>query len=65
MNLKIRTAVEWYYEQTVVQGKTNYVDLYEQALVMEKEQMIDFANKVALIKLNEAFNIEQFYDEMY
>jgi tellurite resistance-related uncharacterized protein len=65
MTLKIRTAVEWYYEQTVVQGKTNYVDLYEQAKAMEKEQMIDFANKVALIKLNEAFNIEQFYDEMY
>jgi hypothetical protein len=35
-----QTAVEWYYEQTIVQGKTNYAELLEQALTMEKEQTI-------------------------
>ena len=33
-----QTAVEWYYQQTVVEGKTNYAELGEQAKQMEKEQ---------------------------
>ena len=32
------TAVEWYYEQTVVLGMTNYAELLQQAKQMEKEQ---------------------------
>jgi len=40
-DMKQQTAVEWYYEQTIVQGKTNYAELLEQALTMEKEQIKD------------------------
>lgn len=32
------SAVDWYYNQTVVEGKTNYSELLEQAKQMEKEQ---------------------------
>ena len=32
------SAVEWYYDQTVVYGKTNYAELLEQAKQIEKEQ---------------------------
>ena len=35
------TAIEWYYEQTVIQGKTNYWELLEQAKEMEKQQIKD------------------------
>ena len=35
------TAVEWYYEQIVVKGKTNYYELLEQAKQMEKEQIVE------------------------
>ncbi len=34
-----QTAVEWYYDQTVVYGKTNYAELLEQAKQIEKEQI--------------------------
>ena len=43
--MKQQTAVEWYYDQTVVYGKTNYAELLEQAKQMEKEQIIDSYNK--------------------
>lgn len=33
------TAVEWYYDQTVVLGKTNYYELLEQAKQMERKQI--------------------------
>jgi len=36
-----QTAVEWYYQQTIVEGKTNYAELIEQAKAMEKEQIED------------------------
>jgi hypothetical protein len=32
-----QTAVEWYYQQTVVEGKTNYVELLEQAMAIDRE----------------------------
>lgn len=35
------TAVDWYYEQTVIQGKTNYAELLEQAKQIEKEQILN------------------------
>jgi hypothetical protein len=38
---KQQTAVEWYYQQTVIEGKTNYAELEEQAKKMEKEQIVD------------------------
>lgn len=34
-----QTAVEWYYQQTVIEGKTNYYELLEHAKIMEKEQL--------------------------
>jgi len=36
--MKKQTAVEWYYQQTIVEAKTNYAELLEQAKAMEKEQ---------------------------
>lgn len=36
-----QTAVEWYYDQTVIEGKTNYWELLEQAKQMEREQIIN------------------------
>ena len=32
------SAVDWFYNQAVVEGKTNYSELLEQAKQMEKEQ---------------------------
>jgi hypothetical protein len=34
-----QTAIEWYYQQTVVEGKTNYAELLQQAKAMEREQI--------------------------
>lgn len=36
-----QTAVDWYYEQTVVKGKQNYYELLEQAKQIEKQQIIN------------------------
>ena len=30
------TAVEWFYQQIVIEGKTNYYELLEQAKIMEE-----------------------------
>lgn len=38
-NMAQQTAVEWYYEQTVIEGKTNYYELLEQAKQMGKEMI--------------------------
>jgi len=42
-NMAQQTAVEWYYQQTVIEGKTNYAELEEQAKQMEKEQIVKAA----------------------
>ena len=38
-NMAQQTALDWYYEQTVIQGRTNYAELLEKAKQMEKEQI--------------------------
>jgi hypothetical protein len=58
-SMKKQTAVEWYYQQTIVEGKTNYAELLEQALTMEKEQIIEAYNN------GENRSAELYYDETY
>ena len=58
-----QTAVDWYYEQTVIQGRTNYAELLEQAKQMEKEQIIE-----AWMDIDTAFErkcAEQYYNETF
>lgn len=35
------TALEWYYQRTVIEGKTNYFKLFEEASMIEYKQMMD------------------------
>ena len=67
--MKKQTAVEWYYQQTIVEAKTNYAELLEQAKAMEKEQMWDYIKKHYVIGENtSAFHKEEFekyYNETY
>lgn len=59
-----QTAVEWYYEQTVVLGKNNYAELMNQAKQIEKEQIIEAHNNGKnILPPNE--NGEQYYNETY
>ena len=64
-----QTAVEWYYDQTVVYGKTNYAELLEQAKQMEKEQIIhawregDNDSMYSPKELDK--QAEQYYNETY
>lgn len=65
-----QTAVEWYYEQTVVQGKQNYYELLEQAKQMEKEQtkhafIIGGQQGFLSAAEEEYINFEQYYNETY
>ena len=62
-NMAQQTAVEWYYEQTVIEGKTNYFELLEQAKQMEKEQIVNawMATDNELQRLA----AEQYYNETY
>ena len=66
---KQQTAVDWYYEQTIVLGKTNYSELIEQAKQMEKEQMFEFTKKHHIIgEYSKNFYTEEFekyYNETY
>lgn len=65
----VQTAVEWYYEQTVIEGKTNYYELLEQAKAMEKEQIMsawlngDADSMYDPKQLEE--QAEQYYNETY
>jgi hypothetical protein len=59
------TAVEWYYEQTVVYGKTNYSELLEQAKQMEKEQITDSYIMGSYDMAAKEFRPEQYYNETY
>ena len=57
-----QTAVEWYYQQTIVEAKTNYAELLEQAKAMEKEQIEDaYTDGVEFLYLE----AEQYYNETY
>jgi hypothetical protein len=64
LRLKLRgeeISLAFYCEQEV--------KLIEQAKAIEKEQMIDFANKVTTERLNESiytpFNLEQYYTQTF
>lgn len=65
-----QTVVEWYYEQTVVLGMTNYAELLEQANQMHKEQIMKAVDRgfdegckhPEDITLKDA---EQYYNETY
>jgi hypothetical protein len=66
-----QTAVEWYYEQTVIEGKTNYFELLEQAKQIEKEQSKQdydaglFDGTMDDVKDRLYKNAEQYYNETY
>jgi hypothetical protein len=62
--MKKQTAVEWYYQQTIVEGKTNYAELKEQAKEMEKEQ-IEKAFNEGTFANDEKVKAEQYYNETY
>ena len=66
-----QTAVDWYYEQTVIEGKTNYYELLEQAKQMEKEQMEKaYKDYPQTISINDngdykLLSAEEYYNENY
>ena len=63
--MKTQTAVEWYYEQTVIQGNTNYYELLEQAKELEKQQIIDAVDKTRnKLVIGEEFNAPWYDDEL-
>ena len=57
------TAVEWLLEQTMYMRSTKWPDIVEQALAMEKEQIIDAYNSGQQIPPFEY--AERFYQETY
>ena len=59
------SAVDWYYNQTVVEGKTNYSELLEQAKQMEKKQLLNAYDNVFLDDNGNFLNGEQYYNETY
>jgi hypothetical protein len=69
--MKQQTAVDWYYDQTVVYGKTNYAELLEQAKQMEKEQISkawddgDYAYFYSKETGRDFDNGEEYYNENY
>ena len=73
--MKKQTAVEYLIQEikhaACVKSKSmsEWNKVFEKAKQMEREQMIDFADKVSLERLNESiyspFNIEQYYNETY
>lgn len=67
---KMVTAVDWFYQQTVIEGKTNYWELLGQAKQMEKEQKIEFAkhclDRALDLDIRTAFfNVEEYYKQTY
>lgn len=44
--MKKQTAVEWYFQQTVVEGKTNYFELLKQAKKMEVQQVMISSDEI-------------------
>lgn len=57
------TAVEWLLEQTMYMRSTKWPDIVEQALEMEKEQIIDAYNSGQQIPPFEY--AERFYQKTY
>lgn len=60
-----QTAVDWYYEQTVIQGRTNYAELLEQAKQMQKQQQKYFFECGRNFQLTGENTFEQCYNETY
>lgn len=67
-----QTATEWYYDQTVVYGKTNYAELIEQAKQMERQQLANSWDKACdqyiyrdgnLVKVWQDF--DKYYNDTY
>lgn len=66
-----QTAIEWIAEKVghnSLMSLTNYNEILEQALAMEKEQIMD-AHEQAYIKMNMSFRAadraEEYYNETY
>ena len=55
--MKKQTAVEWYYQQTIVEAKTNYAELLEQAKAMENNQ--NAVNTLFIGKIAEIIGFEK------
>ena len=64
--MKKQTAVEWLVEQLFKKSDIQYINgfdgLIEEALEMEKEQMIDAYDKNKMGRINYG---EQYYNETY
>lgn len=58
-----QTAVDWYYDQTVVYGKTNYAELLEQAKAMEIEHLEDCW--IAAEQSKDSQTFFNYYNETY
>lgn len=65
----MKTTVEWLIEQLQAPCRGIPSHIIEEAMKMEKEQMLNFADKVSLERINEniynPFNIEEYYSETY
>lgn len=60
------TALEWFYEQTVINHKTNYYELFEQAKKMEKDQIYDsFCSGAWYENQNIDKSADLYYNETY
>lgn len=65
-----QTAVEWYYQQTIIEGKTNYWELFEQAKQMENDKYLmfnDFLDTEKTLGISDKKTIEriQWYFNQY
>ena len=39
--MEAKTALDWYYQQTVIEGKTNYHELLQQAKEIEQKEIYE------------------------
>lgn len=59
----MKAAVDWYYEQTVVLGNTNYAELLEQAKQMEKDQAFELFKAGQDSMEERGKNFEKYYEK--
>ena len=60
-----QTAVEWFFEQMLDDNLDRRYELFQQALAMEKHQMIDFAQMWQDSPLERYDCKEDLYNETY
>ena len=64
-----QTAIEWYYQQTVIEGKTNYSELLEQAMLMQEQHIrmawIDGHSLGRQLLVVDYSNSKEYYDKYY